>query len=121
MVPKRRHAKIIRRGYTHTHNEQYVSSEQLLCQQCAVGLGNYSLTLCSNVPASSSLSRVNSRARNPEDGVGKFLRNLGKQLPKHTAQLIRRRGLSIRKKLFVTGKTFRIRVIISGYGAGCPA
>ena len=64
------------------------------------------------------MSRVNSRTHNPEDGVGKFLRNVGKQLPKHTAQRFRRRGLSIRKNGFVADKNFDFVSLVVGMALG---
>jgi hypothetical protein len=52
---------------------------------CAVWVGNFFRKFPRKVPPFSSGLLANSRTHNPEDEGVNFFRNVGKQLPNHTA------------------------------------
>jgi hypothetical protein len=66
---------------------------------CTVRLGNFLPTSRRNIPPVSSGLWVNSRTHNSEDERGTFLRNVGKEIPIHTAQLRRRPAFPLWKQV----------------------
>jgi len=70
-----------------------------LLAYCAVFWGNFFLKIRRNVQHSSSWIAVNTRTHKPEDEIGTFSRNVGKQLPNHTAHQARRLRSAMRKQV----------------------